>query len=204
MLKMPEKIEGERIILVRPFPATFELAKEIFEKVDFSRKTLRDWLPWVDGTKCPKDRYGWLVNGAQKNWETGEGYAYLVRDKKTMALLGVVDLMDCNEKHKSAEIGYWLSDDAVGYGYMTEAIQALESIAFKKGFNRIVIRTDVKNIRSDNVPKRCGYCLEGTARELKWDERTRSFRDINMWSKLKKEWENKGGKNVKHARKNRK
>ena len=132
----------------------------------------------------------------------GEGYAYLVRDKKTQTFLGVVDLMDCSEKHKSAEIGYWLSDDAVGYGYMTEAIKALENTAFGKGFNRIVIRTDIKNIRSDNVPKRLGYRLEGTALELKWDERRKSFRDINVWSKLKKEWKNKGGKHAKHARKN--
>ena len=188
MLNMPEKIEGKRIVLLRPFPATFELAREIFEKVELSRKTLRDWLSWVDGTKRPEDRMSWLVNGAQKNWETGAGYVYLIRDKKTATLLGVIDLMDCNEKYKSAEIGYWLCDDAVGHGYMTEAVKDLETAAFKKGFNRIMIRTDTKNKRSDNVPKRCGYYLEGTLRSVKWSDRRKSFYDVNVWSKLKKEW----------------
>lgn len=189
MLKMPKKIKSERIVLEWPIQPTFKLAEEIFEKVDLSRKTLREWLSWVDGTKRPEDRYSWLVNGAQKNWETGEGYAYLIRDRKTLSLLGVIDLMDCSEKHRTAEIGYWLSDDAVGRGYMTEAVQALETTAFKKGLNRIVIRTDTKNVRSDNVPKRCAYNLEGTLHSCKWDAMHKRFADIHVWAKLKSEWD---------------
>ena len=142
----------------------------------------------MDGTKRPEDRYSWLVNGAQKNWETGEGYAYLIREKKTLSLLGVIDLMDYHEKHQSAEIGYWLSDDAVGYGYMTEAVKSLEATAFNKGLNRIMIRTDRQNIRSDNIPKRCGYFLEGMFRADRWDEKHQRFADIHIWSKLKSEW----------------
>lgn len=186
--KYPKKIDSERIILKHPIRPSFKLAKEIFDKVELSRKTLREWLSWVDGTKRPEDRYAWLVNGAQKSWETGEGYAYLIRNKKTQDLLGVIDLMDYNEKHKSAEIGYWLSDDAVGHGYMTEAVKALETIAFKKGLNRITIRTDTHNIRSDNVPKRCGYYLEGMLRSCKWDKIHKRFSDIHIWAKLKSDW----------------
>ena len=186
--KYPEKIDSERIILKHPIKPSFKLAEEIFDKVELSRKTLREWLSWVDGTKRPEDRYGWLVNGAQKSWETGEGYAYLIRNKKTQDLLGVIDLMDYNEKHKSAEIGYWLSDNAVGHGYMTEAVKALETTAFKKGLNRITIRTDTHNIRSDNVPKRCGYYLEGTLRSCKWDKIHKRFSDIHIWAKLKSDW----------------
>lgn len=186
---LPKQIKSERVILVKPCPPTFKLAKEIFEKVDQSRKNLREWLPWVDGTKRPEDRYSWLVNGAQKNWETGAGYAYLIRDKKTLSLLGVIDLMDYSEKHKSAEIGYWLSCDAVGHGYMTEAVKALENAAFKKGLNRIVIRTDTQNVRSSNVPKRCGYYLEGTLRSSEWDKVHKRFEDVHIWAKLKSEWE---------------
>ena len=127
MLNMPEKIESERIVLVRPNPPTIELAKEIFEKVELSRKTLRDWLPWVDGTKTPEDEYtGWLINWVQKHWDEGCGFAYIIRNKKTNALLGAIDLMEYSESDKSALIGYWLSDDAVGHGYMTEAVVMIE------------------------------------------------------------------------------
>lgn len=189
MLNMPEKIEGERIVLVRPFPATFELAKEIFEKVELSRNTLRDWLPWVDGTKTPEDEYtNWLVNWVEKHWKEGCGFAYIIRDKKTNTLLGAIDLMEYSESDQSAQIGYWLSDDAVGHGYMTEAVRMVEKTAFELGLNRITITNDTKNTRSVNVPKRCGYHLDGVMRKDKWDKRWESFRDTNVWSKLKSEW----------------
>ena len=188
MLKMPEKIKSEHIILTRPFPVTFELANEIFEKIDSSRDTLRKWLSHIDLTKKPEDRFPWLMNQIQK-WAAGESFAYMIRGQKTNTLLGGIDLVHYSEEHKSAEIGYWLSNDAVGHGYVTEAVNILENIAFSQDLHRIVIRNDTKNVRSDNVPKRCGYHLEGTLRSLKWSEYWKSFRDINVWSKLKPEWE---------------
>ncbi|MBQ3696027.1 MAG: GNAT family N-acetyltransferase [Alphaproteobacteria bacterium] len=190
MLNMPEKIESERIVLLRPHPATFELAKEIFAKVELSRNTLRDWLPWVDGTKTAEDEFsGWLINWCKKHWEEGKGFAYVIRGKENNELLGAIDLMEYDETNKSALIGYWLSDDAVGHGYMTEAVRAVESQGFKLGLNRIIITNDVENIRSANVPKRCGYHLDGVMRQDRWDDRWQSFRDSNVWSKLKSEWE---------------
>lgn len=189
-LKMPNKIEAQRIVLMRPYPPTFKLAKEIFEKIELSRSTLRDWLPWVDKTKRPEDNYTvWLVGHVLKNWEAGTGFAYIIRDKETKALLGAVDLMGCHETHKSGEIGYWMSDDAVGHGYMSEAVRALESEAFRQGINRIIIRNDTRNTRSANVAKRCGYQLDGIMRQDRWDERWQSFVDSNVWSKLKSDWE---------------
>ena len=102
MLEMPEKIEGERVVLVRPYPPTFELAKEIFKKVELSRETLRDWLPWVDNTKTPEDEFShWLVNWALQHWNEGHGFAYLIRHKETNAVLGAIDLMKYIEKNKS-------------------------------------------------------------------------------------------------------
>ena len=94
-----------------------------------------------------------------------------------------------SDENKSGEIGYWLADDAVGHGYMQEAIRALESEAFKAGLNRIVIGNDTQNVRSAHVAKRCGYVLEGIMRQDAWDGYHKRFRDCNIWSKLKSEWE---------------
>ena len=189
MLTMPEEINGDRIVLVRPYPATFDLAKEIFEKVTHSREVLRDWLPWVDSTKTAEDEYtNWLISWCQKRWQEGSGFAYLIRHKETQDLLGAIDLMRYIDKNKSAEIGYWLSNDATGKGYMIEAVKLLESVAFQQSVNRLVISNDTANERSINVAKRCGYHLDGVMRQEQWFERWHSFRDINVWSKLREEW----------------
>ena len=51
-----------------------------------------------------------------------------------------------------------------------------------------MIANDAKNTRSVNVAKRCGYHLDGVMRKEQWSERWKSFRDHNVWSKLKSEW----------------
>ena len=93
--------------------------------------------------------------------------------------------MEVNQKHKSGEIGFWLSKNARGKGYMTEAVKALEAEAFKQGLNRIVIRNDIENLPSVNVAKNAGYHLDGVMRQERFSEAKNRFRDSNIWSKLK-------------------
>ena len=190
--KYPKKIVSERIVLKHPIRPTFKLAEELYAIVDKSRNTLREWLPWVDKTNSVEDEFtGFLVGSCQKNWEEGCGFAYILYQKETRQLLGVVDLIHVHEKNQSAEIGYWLSDEATGHGYMQEAVHALESEAFKNGINRIIIRNDSLNVRSARVAERCGYVLEGVMRQDIWDKYHNCLRDTNIWAKLKSDWENK-------------
>ena len=187
--KYPKQIDSERIILKHPIKPTFKLAEELYAIVDKSRNTLREWLPWVDETNSVEDEFsGFLVGSCQKNWEEGCGFAYIIYQKGTNQALGVVDLIHVHEKNQSAEIGFWLSDEATGHGYMQEAVCALESVAFQNGINRIIIRNDVKNVRSAHVAERCRYTFEGVMRQDAWDAVHECFRDTNIWSKLKSEW----------------
>lgn len=189
-MQLPEQIESERIILKHPLKPTFKLAEELYAIVDKSRNTLREWLPWVDKTNSVEDEFtGFLVGSCQKNWEEGCGFAYILYQKETNQILGIVDLFQINEKNQSAEIGFWLSDSATGHGYMQEAVLALESEGFKAGLNRIIIRNDTLNMRSAHVAERCGYVLEGVMRQDIWDDYHQHLRDTNIWSKLKSEWE---------------
>ena len=82
-----------------------------------------------------------------------------------------------------------MSNDAVGHGYMQEALKILEKEAFNAGLNRIWLWNDTQNIRSVNVTKRLNYHLDGVMRQDAWDEVHQRFRDTNVWSKLKSEWE---------------
>ena len=110
-----------------------------------------------------------------------------MRTKNTNELIGSIDLMGVDEQSKSGEIGYYLFDFAVGFGYMQEAVKCLEKTAFEKGLNRIVIKNDTTNTRSVNVAKQCGYHLDGVLRQDKWNGITQKFRDTNVFSKLKNE-----------------
>lgn len=187
-MEMPEKIISERLILERPFPASFKLAEEIFAKVEASRSTLRLWLPWVDKTLSAEDEFiNYLATYCLDCWKNKSGFPYIIRLKDTNELIGSIDLMSVDEQSKSGEIGYYLFDSAVGFGYMQEAVKCIENKAFEIGLNRIVIKNDTNNSRSANVAKRCGYHLDGIMRQDKWNDITQNLRDTNVFSKLKSE-----------------
>lgn len=189
MIKIPEKIVAERVILERPNPITFKLAEEIYAAVDKSREILNEWLPWADATTSAEAEFsGFLYDYCDKKWNENSGFAYLIRDAETGKFLGVIDVIEIKESSKSAEIGYWLSVDAEGKGYMSAALKALENEAFKI-FNRLQIRNDTQNLRSVNVAKRAGYKLDGVLRQERWLEKQQRYGDTNVWSKLKSETE---------------
>lgn len=189
-MQLPKQIESERIVLKHPVKPTFKLAEELYAIIDKSRNTLREWFPWPDKTNSPEDEFSYYLMGFyQKRWDEGTAFGYIIFDKKTKRILGNINLCSVDEKNKSAEIGFWLSDKATGHGYMQEAVHALESVAFATGINRIVIKNDTDNIRSVHVAKRCGYVLEGVMRKDAWDEFHGRFRNTNVWSKLKSDWE---------------
>ena len=184
---MPEKIVSERVILQAAKNPTFKLAEEIYAAVDKSRENLKQWLPWAETTLSAEDEFSYLSDLCNKHWQEGTAFAYLIRDRQNSDFLGVIDIISVNEKNKTAEIGYWLSSDAEGKGYMSAALKALEPEMFKAGINRIEIKNDTKNLRSANVPKNAGYHLDGVLRQDRWSENRQCFTDTNIWSKLSSE-----------------
>jgi len=69
-----------------------------------------------------------------------------------------------------AEVGYALHPDASGYGYATEAVQAVLRLGFQRyGFHRIIARIDEENSSSIRVCERLG--LRREARLVENDRR---------------------------------
>ena len=187
-MNFPEKIIGNRIFLERAKPS-FQLAEELFVLVQASKDTLLPWLAWAANQKTPEDEYNYLLNWCDNHWQNQNGYSYVIREKEHDFALGMIDFMNIKTTDKCGEIGYWLSINAVGKGYMHEAVQLLETEIFNQGFQRIVIRNDTRNIHSANVAKRAGYKLEGIMRQNKWSETENKFVDSNIWAKIRPEWE---------------
>lgn len=59
------------------------------------------------------------------------------------------------------EIGYWQDSRKCGYGYMTEAVNALTQVSFLLyQANRVEIRTFGSNQKSRSIPERLGFQFE--------------------------------------------
>lgn len=80
---------------------------------------------------------------------------------------------------QSCHVGYGLAPDAVGHGYMTEALGEAVRIAFEElGLHRIEANILPRNVRSINAAVRCGFEREGITRACyriadRWEDHVR-------------------------------
>ncbi len=179
-MEYPKIIKSDGFTLEKIAP-TFENARKVFEVVDAERDSLRQFLSWIDETRCPED----LFMHIYKVSKTDNGSYYIKYDGKIVGNVGV-DIS--SKKNKIAEIAYWLSGKYTGRGIMTRCVKKLEEFAFKNmDVNRIEIIMETENIKSEGVAKRAGYVCEGIRRQsyLIHDK----LKDVFTYSKLKSEWE---------------
>ena len=69
-------------------------------------------------------------------------------------------------KDGAVEVGYSVVDEARGFGYATEIVEALTRRAFEfDDVRRVVAETDASNAASQRVLERNGFARAGTGRE---------------------------------------
>ena len=92
----------------------------------------------------------------------------------------------------SADIGYWLIEDAQGRGIMTRVAHALVDYAFNDhGLHRLTIRAEPDNRRSWGVAERLGFRHEGTFRHVcRWNDR---WVDHKLYAMLADDWRDLNG-----------
>lgn len=180
---LPEVLEGERIVLKRYVITQAEEHNRIINK---NKDHLKRFMMWADKHPTVHETRKYIASKILA-WENQEAFEYLIQDKETNEILGGAGTVMLKWKDKSCEIGYWLSKDAEGNGYMSETVRLLEDELFKAGMNRVQIGARGSNERSQAVPKRNGYIYEGTYRNdvIENDE----VRSTVMHSKLRSEWE---------------
>lgn len=140
--------------------------EELFALTDRSRETLREWLPFVDNVKTVKDTEQFVRNAMQQYADHNGIQAGIYYDGK---LAGVIGYHQVNWQHKWTSIGYWLGNDFVGKGLVTNSMRAFIDFAFEYlKLNRIEVRVAVGNIRSRTIPKVLGFNEEGRLRDAEW------------------------------------
>lgn len=161
-------IETPRLILS---PIDSADAKELWLAIEASREHLEPWLPWVPFNTDPAANQR-FIDACAADWDAGRAVRFILRDRKSRALVGLVGLEACVYLHRSCELGYWLRKDATGHGLMTEGAKAAIDFAFHRmGAHRIRVAAATDNHPSLRVIGRLGFRFEGIAREAEYCHR---------------------------------
>ena len=101
---------------------------------------------------------------------------------------GQCSMYGFDSQNRRAEIGYMLSRDAWGKGYMTEAMTSFIDYAFAElNLNRLEADIDPRNTRSEKLLQRLAFLKEGHFRE-RWIVEGEVC-NSDMYGLLKSDWE---------------
>lgn len=122
----------------------------------------------------------------QEIFESGQGVTFGIERREDAAFIGTIGLT-IFEKHRSAEIGYWIGKPYWGNGYCTEASTAVLKYGFEiRKLHRIHGKCYSRNPASGRVMEKIGMQHEGRLREhiLKWEV----FEDVETYGILEDEF----------------
>lgn len=158
----PMPIVTDRLIIR---PTQISDAKILYDAIVESFDELRRHMQWANNISSIEDTEKYVHEAAQ-NWvlkKNDEPYLPLIiLDKDTNDFIGGTSFHHYNWEIPAVETGYWIRKSKSGYGYMTEATNAITQYAFKQlHAKRIAITCDPDNTKSKNIAERLGYTLEG-------------------------------------------
>lgn len=118
----------------------------------------------------------------------GEVQPYVIRVGRPERTVGIIRYLDINREDQWVEIGTWLSRSVWRTPVNTEAKLLLLRNAFDtEGVHRVQLKTDLRNLRSQEAIRRLGAVLEGPKREnyqFAWG----GYRTSLYYSILESEW----------------
>jgi RimJ/RimL family protein N-acetyltransferase len=166
LLDIPTVLRGERNI-VRLLQD--DDAQMLFEAIDESREHLAPWMPWAKDHVSVDDSVRY-IRQSHADWLLRRRLPVCIVELATGRLVGGSGLERIDWQVRSFEIGYWLRVSAEARGYAQEAVRLLTRLAFNQlHANRVQIRMDPRNIRSERVAQRAGFAFEGTLRNASLD-----------------------------------
>ncbi|HLJ49673.1 MAG TPA: GNAT family N-acetyltransferase [Bryobacteraceae bacterium] len=152
-MKAPEIIKTERLILRKPLN---DDAEAIFSRYSSDLEVTK-YLGWprhriIEDTKS-------FLAFSDAEWERWPAGPYLIESLVEQRLLGSTGL--AFESPSVAATGYVLARDAWGFGYATEALNAVVALARDLGVNRLYALCHPANVASVHVLGKCGFHNEG-------------------------------------------
>jgi ribosomal-protein-serine acetyltransferase len=160
-------------------------AEVLNELVSNNRYHLREWLPWVDHMRSVED-FRKYINSSKLRYGNHTEMGYVIMANGVM--IGRLGLYNIDLTNKTASIGYWLDQQWLGKGIITRCCKAVIDEGFSRlQLNRIEIRAATENYKSQAIPERLGFKIEGVIRQGEFVNSR--FVDLLVYSMLKEEWE---------------
>lgn len=107
-----------------------------------------------------------VIRKVMDQWETGASYGFGVYDRDTDQLIGRVNLSNVSRgAWQNCTIGYFLDQECLGKGYMTEAVRLACGFAFQQaGLHRIEASVMPRNTPSIRVLEKVGFQYIGLSK----------------------------------------
>jgi ribosomal-protein-alanine N-acetyltransferase len=157
IMKMPERMETERLILRTP---QFEDAHAMFERWAQDSEVTR-YLTWRPHVRFEESQAA--IARAISAWESGSRFPYMIALQETNDVIGMIDPRIEGPK---VGIGYVIGRAYWGNGYMPEATRAMIEWFFQQPtIYCIYATTDVENVASQRVLRKAGMQCEGILRK---------------------------------------
>lgn len=182
LIDLPMPIVTPRLILRPPKVGEGALLNAaVLESFDILNK----FMLWAD-EKPTLEESEEVVRREAANWiykkkEDPELMLFIL-EKNTNDLIGATGYHGIDWDVPCVETGYWVRQKYAGFGYITEATNALTQYAFKViKAKRIAITCDIDNERSKKIPERLGYNLESIMKSNRIKPDTREVTDTLVY-----------------------
>ena len=164
LIDLPDAFETERLSIRTPRAGDGALLLPALQESIGQLRMFLGSLPWVAADQTLESAEV-FCRKAQANFLGRIDFPFLLVEKGSGDIVGVVGLHRVNFAVPKAEIGYWVRTSRAGRGYITEAVAAACAYAIDHiRAVRLEIVTDEDNLPSRRVAECCGFTLEGTFR----------------------------------------
>ncbi|MCP8969839.1 GNAT family N-acetyltransferase [Ectobacillus ponti] len=127
-----------------------------------------------------------FIKATVESDKKGNSFSLAITLQNDPAIIGLMGL-SISQKHKRAELSYWIGKPYWGMGYGTEAAKMVMKIGFEQlDLHKIFAAAFTDNPASWRIMEKVGMREEGVFRQhvLKWD----TFKDLSFYSILKSEY----------------
>ena len=122
----------------------------LYEIVSIERERLAMWLPWVEEMKSIENERA-FIKYAREKMERNELFMLTICVNQTP--VGMIDIHNIDLQKHQAEIGYWISEKYENRGFVKQGLkQLIKIIPSKSNLDKLLIYTDVENVKSKFIP----------------------------------------------------